>query len=425
MKNDIRLKLSLTTLILLVASNWPAQAFPDYLKIYARDPQARGDLKTKCSVCHVNPQGGGARNEFGKSFQSAGMKITPALRSQFPDLFPGTSTQADPAAQSGPAGPSVIFVADSDHEAIVEIGGRRYLIDTRTKQVRELASAPAAPAPTETKVASAAEPKPEPAPKTATYIAGDLRLVNLPSAAPIAGGSLWTEFTHRFPFGRPSNVEGLFGLDAQALPSFGIIYGLTDRLHVGAYRSPGDLGRPIQLFAGARILGEELGDPFSAQARVGIEGRDNFRRNFATSFELTVARSMTRYAQIYLVPTITLGDRAFNIEASANTRGVTAYAFGIGGAFRVRPTLNLIAEANYRLNRESRYTENGNGIRRPVIGFGIQKESVSRRHAFSLTFSNGPGTTMSQRSQTRGLYFADDGLRGLTIGFNLSRRFFK
>ena len=416
MKKEFWLKLSLTTAFLLVAGNLPVQAFPDYLKLYAKDPQARADLKSKCSVCHINPQGGGARNEFGRAFQAAGLTITPALRSRFPELFPGVTIQAAPA---------VSFVTDSDHEAIVEIGGRRYLIDTRTKSVREMAATASAPVPTENRVADASTPKPEPTPKANTYVAGDLRLVNLPSAAPIAAGTLWTEFTHRFPFGKPSNVEGLFGLDSEALPSFGIIYGLTDRLHVGAYRSPGDLGRPIQLFAGARLLGEDLGDPFSAQARVGIEGRDNLRRNFATSFELTIARSVTRHAQLYLVPTITLGDRAFNIDVSTNTPGRTAYALGIGGAFRVRPTLNLLAEANYRLNREARYSEVGAGIRRPVIGFGIQKESVSRRHVFSLTFSNGPGTTMSQRSQTRGLYFADDGLRGLTIGFNLARRFFK
>ena len=416
MKKEFWLKLSLTTAFLLVASNLPVQAFPDYLKLYAKDPQARADLKSKCSVCHINPQGGGERNEFGRAFQAAGLTITPALRSRFAQLFPGVTTQAAPA---------VSFVTDSDHEAIVEVGGRRYLIDTRTKSVREMASPINAPVPAENSVADASTPKPEPTPKANIYVAGDLRLVNLPSAAPIAAGTLWTEFTHRFPFGKPSNVEGLFGLDSEALPSFGIIYGLTDRLHVGAYRSPGDLGRPIQLFAGARLLGEELGDPFSAQARVGIEGRDNLQRNFATSFELTIARSFTRHAQLYVVPTITLGDRAFNIDVSTNTQGRTAYALGIGGAFRVRPTLNLLAEANYRLNREARYSEVGAGIRRPVIGFGIQKESVSRRHVFSLTFSNGPGTTMSQRSQTRGLYFADDGLRGLTIGFNLARRFFK
>ncbi|HKE05705.1 MAG TPA: hypothetical protein VKE91_16750, partial [Blastocatellia bacterium] len=59
-----------------------------------------------------------------------------------------------------------------------------------------------------------------------------------------------------------------------------------------------------------------------------------------------------------------------------------------------------------------------------VFGFGIQKASASRRHSFSLVFTNGAGTTISQRSMTKGLIFGDDGFNGLTIGFNLSRRLF-
>jgi hypothetical protein len=58
------------------------------------------------------------------------------------------------------------------------------------------------------------------------------------------------------------------------------------------------------------------------------------------------------------------------------------------------------------------------------VGFGIMKASVSRKHSFTLTFTNGPGTTFAQRSLTRGLLGRDDGLQGLTIGFNLTRRIF-
>ena len=409
MKHRQRLKLTLLTGLILISSHGLVRGFPEYLKTYANDPQSRTELRAKCAVCHVSPAGGGARNNFGLAFERAGLRITPALRGQFPDLFTGLIQT-----------PAVQFVDGSDSEAIVEIDGRRYLINTRTRSIREMAAVAAA------KPVTAPNLEPEKSARRDTlYQSNEQRLVNLPTAAPIAGGSLWTDFNHRFPFGRPTNVAGLFGLDAMALPSFGAIYGLTDSIHIGAYRSPGDLGRPIQLLAGLRFLGEEKGHPFSATARVAIEGRDNFRRQFATSFELAVARSLSRHAQLYVVPTITLGDRPFTSDLTAEIEGRRAFALGIGGAFRIRPSVSLLAEANYRLNSDSRYTDVGAGIRRPVIGFGIQKESPSRRHAFALTFSNGPGTTLSQRSQTRGIYNADDGLRGLTIGFNLSRRFFK
>ncbi len=405
MKISVWLKLSLVTALMAAGGHGIVRAFPDYLKTYANDPQSKPERRASCAVCHVNPQGGGPRNSFGTAFKSAGLRITPELRANFPDLFQ-TAT------------PAVRFVEGSDAEAVVTIDGRQYVINTRTRTVQEVKE--------KTTVVATQRSEPPSAPaRPEIYQSHEQRLVNLPTAAPIAAGSLWTDFNHRFPFGKPTNTAGLFGLDAQALPSFGAIYGVTDRIHIGAYRSPGDLGRPIQLLAGVRLLGEEKGDPFSTTVRFGIEGLDNFQRNYSRSIEIAIARSITRHAQLYFVPTVTFGDRPFNTDLTASIDGRTAVALGLGGAFRIRPSLNLLAEANYRVNQNSRYLEIGSGIRRPVVGFGIQKESASRRHAFTLTFSNGPGTTMSQRSQTRGLYFADDGLRGLTIGFNLSRRFFK
>jgi hypothetical protein len=385
----------------------PVQALPDYLKIFAADPLSRPELRTQCAVCHVDPRGGGERTAFGQAFAAAGHAVTPALRQEFPALFQQASL------------PPVRFVEGSDSEAIVTIEGREYAINTRTKTVRELETA--APPPVAREEAKTA---PVPTQSDSVYRAADLRLVNLPTAIPIPKGSLWTDFTHRFPFGRPTNVEGLFGLDAQALPSFGFVYGLTDRIHLGAYRSPGDLGRPIQVSIGANLFSEQRGDALTAMVRLGLEGRDNLRRQYTTSLEATIARSLTRHAQLYIVPTLSFGDRPFTANLNEEIPGTTAFALGSGIAVNVRPSVALLGEANYRLTEAARYRDLGQGIRRPVYGFGIQKASVSRRHAFTLTFSNGPGTTFSQRSQTRGLYFADDSLRGLTIGFNLSRRLF-
>lgn len=383
-----------------------AGALPDYMKQYNADPAAKAEFKGKCALCHVNPAGGGARNEFGKAFAQAGHQFTAELRQQFADQF-----------NSGQAAPPVTFT--NDNEAVVEINGKRYTINTRSKTVTEV-GAPAT-------IAQTPKPAPSPEPKKSdVYEAMDVRVVNLPSAADIPKGSLWTDFTHRFPFGDPTDKAGLFGLDSVALPSFGVVYGVTDRFHIGAYRSPGGLGRPIQLYAGTHLLQESKGAPLSFQARVGVEGRDNFQRNFATSFEFTVARSITRHAQVYFVPTITLGDRPYTVSSTQDEKGETAVALGAGASVNIRPSVALMAEANYRVNEASRYAPAGSftGIHRPVVGFAIQKASASRRHSFTLTFTNGPGTTFSQRSQTRGLVGADDSLQGFTIGFNLSRRIF-
>jgi hypothetical protein len=113
------------------------------------------------------------------------------------------------------------------------------------------------------------------------------------------------------------------------------------------------------------------------------------------------------HAQLCVVPTITLGDRPFNSDLTAEIEGRRAFALGIGGAFRIRPSVSLLAEANYRLNSDSRYTEVGAGIRRPVIGFGIQKEKrLTTSRLQPSPSATVPGTTMSQRSQTRGIYIS-------------------
>ncbi|MBK9313823.1 MAG: hypothetical protein IPM55_06200 [Acidobacteria bacterium] len=409
-------KLAVTTFALIFALylvGQTVQARPEYLKQFAADPYSKPELRNQCSVCHVNPAGGGPRNEFGKAFTQAGLQITTQLRRNFPDRF-----NLDNAGQEGT--PPVSFVEGSDAEAIVMIDGKKFIINTKEKTVREVDAVPVAE-----KMISQAKPAREmnPIPDN-VYRQGDVRLINLPTAMPIAKGSLWTDFTHRFPYSDPLSSSELFGLDSLAIPSFGFIYGITDRIHVGAYRSPGDVGRPIMLYAGASLFDEQKGDPLSVMARIGLEGRDNFKRTFTTSIDATIARSVTRHAQLYFVPTISFGDRPLNSDPRFQRPGETAVALGIGGAFNIRPTVALMAEANYRVNEKARYLDVANGIRRPVIGFGIQKWSVSRRHAFSLVFSNGPGTTFSQRSMTRGLQFSDDGFQGLTIGFNLSRRLF-
>jgi hypothetical protein len=63
-----------------------AFAYPNFLEDFRGDPLRRSNVDG-CQTCHMSAAGGDARNPFGLAFFSAGTRITPLLRAQFPDRF--------------------------------------------------------------------------------------------------------------------------------------------------------------------------------------------------------------------------------------------------------------------------------------------------------------------------------------------------
>jgi hypothetical protein len=314
----------------------------------------------------------------------------------------------------------------------LERDGKRYLIDTKNQTIREVksealaAAQAAAPAPgatapqTQAPAAAQAEQKKE----VETYYTEDIVLWNLPTAHHLEKKALIIDFTHRFAFDTvfngPGRVSNLFGLDGFSFSSFGLTYGLTNTFFAGIYRTPTTFGRIIQLQAGAQLSRENLGHPFSSTFRVGIEGTDHFRSQYITSLELAIARGIKKRAQVYFVPTVSFNNRRLQVIAAdvfnpLRVDGETTVAVGGGLSVDIRPTVAIVGEVIGRVSERL-------GEHRPAFMLGIQKKVY--RHSFTLGVTNSPGTTMSTRSATRGSYGLDDTFRGLTIGFNLSRRLF-
>ena len=106
----IRIAGALLLLVLFVGLAQPVAARPPYLERFRADPMRLSSVDG-CGVCHVNPEGGGVRNDFGSAFEGAGQTITPMMRATFPDRFGFTSTRLLDG--------STFYFSDPDNETVV------------------------------------------------------------------------------------------------------------------------------------------------------------------------------------------------------------------------------------------------------------------------------------------------------------------
>jgi Membrane bound beta barrel domain (DUF5777) len=350
-----------------------------------------------------------------------------------------------------PADLGVSFVDGSSSKIMVEHNGKKYAVDLATHEIRIVdGSSSVAPTAQEQPAAKAnqAGATTSESAQATVYKPGDDFLFNVPTGRPVDRHSLVINFTHRFAyeaaFTGPGRGDVLLGLDDFSVSSFGFRYGITSKLSVFAYRSPSIIGRPIELMAAYNFLDEHHGNHLNAAFRFSVDAQNDFENNFSENFELIVSRSLGHRAQFYAVPTYTIHQRpvisnpgaaladdmpnqpcsaqfAAGIPTSFNARPcANTFSIGAGVSVDIRRTVALVAEVTPTL-------VNGDemAIHRPEYAFGIQKKIW--RHAFTLGFSNGAGTIVSQRAGTRATLVGDpsaDKLSGMFIGFDLTRQLF-
>ena len=117
----IRITRAVLLLFFIVAAAETAAARPPFLEMFRGDPLRNQD-RDGCVTCHVSPQGGGPRNEFGLAFAANEFTITPLLRSGFPDRFNFTTTEV-------PTGGMFYFSGTADEGIVFEQDGEKYLVD--------------------------------------------------------------------------------------------------------------------------------------------------------------------------------------------------------------------------------------------------------------------------------------------------------
>jgi len=367
----------------------------------------------------------------------------------------------------------ISFVDGSTSQVLIQRNGRQYIVDLATHAIRETETQSEAPDASPANNTASAEARSSSSKETAgaallgagsgaqssaplapsaenknahIYTSGDDLVFSLPTGRRLERHGLYINFTHRFPYEAAFKGTGrgdtLFGLDDFSISSFGFRYGVTSKLSVMAYRSPSIIGRPIELMAAYNFLDESDGQPFNAALRFSVDGQNDFSANFTENIELALSRSLGHRAQLYVVPTFSIHNRpllqnpggalqdpmpqqscslpfaaginpSFNVHPCENT-----FSLGVGAAVDIRPTVALVAEAIPTLMNGPEL-----GIHRSPFSFGIKKKIW--RHAFTLGFSNSPGTIVSNRAGTNATYLQQPGAdkpSAVFIGFDLTRQ---
>ena len=251
----------------------------------------------------------------------------------------------------------------------------------------------------------------------------DFVVINLPTTLRLPRFKSNFRLTHRFAgnlrngtFGQ--QASSLFGIDQGAVIGFEYRFAVATHTQAAFYRSSFD--KTIQLHGKYDAVQQHGSMPVSISPLVSIEGANNFQEKFAPALGAVVSRQFGTRAAAYVTPTWVHNtaaslnaiahdhdsDAHVAVSGSASGSRNTTYV-GLGGRARIGGSTYVAGEVAVRAQ--------GYAPDQPAYGVSIEKRVGA--HMFSLTFTNGFGTTFAQVAR-------GGTANSLFLGFNLGRKFF-
>lgn len=239
----------------------------------------------------------------------------------------------------------------------------------------------------------------------------DFTLVALPTSLRVPVHKSAFRVTHRFtrPLGQGDFgdlASDFFGLDSGAQIGLEYRYGLVRGGQIGIHRTN---DRTIEFFSEYSLLEQGQRWPVGLAAYASVDGTNNFRNSYSPALGAVVSRELGRHGAVYVEPMWINNSNPLPGDLVDHN---DTFLIGVGGRFRVRPTVYVVVEMSPRVAGFKPGTHQGSvAIEKRVGG-----------HSFQLNFSNGFGTTMGQIA--RGGPKAPNGDTDWYMGFNISRKFF-
>jgi hypothetical protein len=164
--------------------------------------------------------------------------------------------------------------------------------------------------------------------------------------------------------------------------------------------------RSIEFFGQQSVLKETRdGHPLSLDIIATLEGANNLRDQKASAVGILVSKKIAKVAAVYAEPMFIANSNWLQSGGAGVDNNTTM--IGLGTRVRIRPATYLVAEVTPRLS----------GYKPGVNQGSFAIEARAGGHTFQINFSNGPGTTLRQ--------LTDSGVKeAWFIGFNISRKFF-